>query len=471
MAGISGIGSGIDTAALVQALVNAEKAPKEAQLARLEKATTTKFTGLGQLKSAVSDFSSALATLKKTETFNQRSTTSSDKAAVSATAGNTASTGSYSLQVSRLASTSKVSTQVIAGGSTADFQAGTLTLTRGDGQGGTESFVLDVADGDTLQTIRDNINSQFADQGISANLINDPATGQTRLVLSSDKSGDGRDLNVVGADTGGVGSNSLTLLNVDASIAQTGGAAGYITQAKNAQFTIDGLAMESATNSVADAVSDVTFTLANTTTSAVTVKVEQGTSAIVSEINKFVTAYNKLLGTANQLTSIVPVSGSNPVVGPLAGDATARNLISGVRAELVSASGLEGIQVLAELGISAQKDGTLKVDSDKLGQAVADNFSTLSNFFTGDTGLMTRLENRVKPYTDTTGIIQQRLDSLQGTIKSVDKQRESLNLRMAKVEERLVARFTAMDTLVAQLQKTSERLTQQLASLPGSVKS
>lgn len=84
---------------------------------------------------------------------------------------------------------------------------------------------------------------------------------------------------------------------------------------------------------------------------------------------------------------------------------------------------------------------------------------------------MSRLETKLKPYTDTTGIIQQRLDSLQGTIKSVDKQRESLNLRMAKVEERLVARFTAMDTLVAQLQKTSERLTQQLASLPGSVKS
>lgn len=462
MAGISGIGSGIDTAALVQALVNAEKAPKEAQLARLEKATTTKFTGLGQLKSAVSEFTSALATLKNADTFNKRTVSSSNKEAVSASADTTAQSGSYSLEVSRLASSSKVASKVIAGGASAAFQAGTLTVARG-----ADSFDIAVSDGDTLQSIRDAINTQLSGDGISANLVSDPSTGETRLVVSSNKTGTGKDVTVTANNTGGAAANSLSELAIDPSVAQAGSAAGYITQALNAQFKIDGLSLESETNSVSAAVSGVTFNLQTVTASPVTLKVEQGTPAVNSEIKKFVDSYNKLIGTVNQLTSVVPVSGSNPVVGPLAGDATARSLLTNVRNELVAPAAGDGIKILAELGIATQKDGTLKVDDSKLSSAVTANFDKLADYFAGDSGLMSRLESKLKPYTDTTGIIQQRLDSLQGTIKSVDKQRESLNLRMAKVEERLVARFTAMDTLVAQLQQTSTRLTQSLASLPG----
>ena len=59
---------------------------------------------------------------------------------------------------------------------------------------------------------------------------------------------------------------------------------------------------------------------------------------------------------------------------------------------------------------------------------------------------------------------------LQSTISGIDKQRTALDLRIAKVQERLVNQYTAMDTLVARLKKTSENLTSQLASLPGLVK-
>ena len=60
MAGITGIGSGVDINKIVSAQVSAERAPKDAQLARLEKASTTKFTALGQLKGAASALQAAL---------------------------------------------------------------------------------------------------------------------------------------------------------------------------------------------------------------------------------------------------------------------------------------------------------------------------------------------------------------------------------------------------------------------------
>jgi len=62
------------------------------------------------------------------------------------------------------------------------------------------------------------------------------------------------------------------------------------------------------------------------------------------------------------------------------------------------------------------------------------------------------------------------MNSLQATIKDIDKQKESQNLRIAKVQERLLKQFNAMDSLVSQLNSTSDRLTQSLGSLPGFVK-
>ena len=59
---------------------------------------------------------------------------------------------------------------------------------------------------------------------------------------------------------------------------------------------------------------------------------------------------------------------------------------------------------------------------------------------------------------------------LQSTVSSIDKQREALNLRIEKVQARLYAQYNAMDSLVGQLKRTSESLTNQLASLPGFVK-
>ncbi|MOA63242.1 flagellar capping protein [compost metagenome] len=83
---------------------------------------------------------------------------------------------------------------------------------------------------------------------------------------------------------------------------------------------------------------------------------------------------------------------------------------------------------------------------------------------------MKRLDNKLDPYTQASGILEKRLDGLQDTIASVDKQRTALNLRVTAMQERLLKQFTAMDTLIGQLNQTSDRLSQTLASLPGVTK-
>ncbi|MDM8347719.1 flagellar filament capping protein FliD [Pseudomonas sp. sp1636] len=469
MAGITGIGSGIDINSIVGAMVSAEKAPKEAQLARLEKASTTKFSALGQLKGALSEFQTAMKDLNSLALFEKRTATSSNTSALTASASKTALAGSYQVTVERLASSSKVATAALAG----DFAAtadGKMTVKLGAADAGVE---VDIASGDTLVDIRDKLNTALKDKGITANIVNNPADGKSRLVLNAKETGAGKDISietadaVVGVDAG------LADLTVDGSIQSVGAGAGYLQQAADAEFTVDGLSLKSPSNTVDAAIPDVTFTLVGKTEvdKPLTLAVGQDKSGVTANIKKFVDAYNKLIKTSNELTNVTLVGeGKPPVTGGLVGDATVRTLLSGVRNELVSPASQEGVRVLADLGIATQKDGTLKIDDAKLSKALTDNFDAVGSFFTGDNGLMSRVDKRIDGYIQTGGVLEQRMKGLQSTISDIDKQKETLTRRVAQMQTRLFAQFNAMDALVGRLNDTSARLTQALGSLPGVVK-
>ena len=463
MAGITGIGSGFDINGSVGAIVNAEKAPKEAQLARLEKASTTKFSALGELKGALSAFQTAMKDLNSLALFEKRTATSSNTAALTASAGKTALAGTYQMTVERLASSSKVATAALAGDFTASAD-GQLTVKLGAADAG---VAVDIASGDTLVDIRDKLNTALKDKGITANIVNNPADGKSRLVLNAKETGTGKDISIETADP------ALAGLALDGSIQSVGDGAGYLQQAADAEFTVDGLALKSPSNTVDDAIPDVTLTLVGKTEvdKPLTLTVGQDTAGVTANIKKFVEAYNKLITTSNQLTSVTQVGeGKAPVVGGLVGDATVRTLLGGVRNELVNPADQEGVRVLADLGITTQKDGTLKIDDAKLSTALADNFDAVGTFFTGDSGLMSRVDKRIDGFIQTGGVLEQRMKGLQTTLTGIDKQRETLGRRVEQMQTRLFAQFNAMDALIGRLNDTSARLTQALGSLPGVVK-
>lgn len=464
MAGVTGIGSGIDINSIVGALVSAEKAPKEAQLARLEKASTTKFSALGTLKGALSEFQAAMKGLNSQALFEKRTATSSNTSAVSASAEKTALSGTYQLAVKQLATSSRVATGAIASTYTASTD-GQLTVKLGAAD--TAGVSVDIDTGDTLEQIRDKLNTSLKGKGISANIVNNPADGTSRLVLNAKDTGAGKDI-VITAAAG------LEALAVDGAVKAGASSAGYLGDpTQSAIFSIDGLEQISATNSLKDVIPGVTFSLLSKTETdkPLTLTVGQDKVGVTANIKKFVDAYNKLIKTSSELTSVTQVGeGKPPVVGGLVGDATVRTLLSGVRNELVNPVGEEGIRVLADLGITTQKDGSLKIDDAKLGAAIADNFDAVGSFFTGDNGLMSRVDKRISGFIQTGGVLEQRMKGLTGTLADIDKQKEALTRRVSQVQARLFAQFNAMDTLVGNLNATSDRLTQALGSLPGVVK-
>lgn len=467
MAGIPGIGSGLDIKNIVKAMVDAEVAPKASQLGRLEKTTEAKFSALGQLQSALGNFQTAMKDLNKMALFDNRTATSSNTALLSATAEKTALSGKYSVAVERLASSSKVTTAALD----KDFkatEAGSLTVKLGDDD---ESPVsVNIAEGASLIEIRDALNEQLKDKGITANIINNPSTGQSQLVLSGKETGSGKDIIVTGA--GG----NLDALNVDgsqAAVAATDDSpatAGALELAANAVFTIDGLKLESASNTVENVIPDVSFTLKGKTeeNKPLTVTVGQDTKGVKDQLKKFVDSYNEFMEVSNKLTAVTKVGDDKaPVVGGLVGDSTVRNLVNSMRNELSNVSGNGDIRVLADLGITTQKDGTLKIDDKKLDAVLETNFDSVGQFFAGDNGLMSRMDNRIGGYTGKDGIIGSRQQSLDATRSDITKQKEKLTARAGQIEARLLKQFNAMDALVGQLNTTSQQLLQSLGSLPG----
>ena len=473
MAGIPGIGSGLDIKNIVKAMVDAEVAPKASQLGRLEKTTEAKFSALGQLQSALGNFQTAMKDLNKMALFDNRTATSSNTALLSATAEKTALSGKYSVAVERLASSSKVTTAALD----KDFkatEAGSLTVKLG---GDDESPVsVNIAEGASLIEIRDALNEQLKDKGITANIINNPSTGQSQLVLSGKETGSGKDIIVTGA--GG----NLDALNVNGSVmAQAAVAAtddsdfvpataGALELAANAVFTIDGLKLESASNTVENVIPDVSFTLKGKTeeNKPLTVTVGQDTKGVKDQLKKFVDSYNEFMEVSNKLTAVTKVGDDKaPVVGGLVGDSTVRNLVNSMRNELSNVSGNGDIRVLADLGITTQTAGTLKIDDKKLDAALETNFDSVGQFFAGDNGLMSRMDNRIGGYTGKDGIIGSRQQSLDATRSDITKQKEKLTARAGQIEARLLKQFNAMDALVGQLNTTSQQLLQSLGSLPG----
>ncbi|MBD3737146.1 MAG: flagellar filament capping protein FliD [Pseudomonas balearica] len=474
MAGVTGIGSGIDIDSIVAGMVAAERAPKESQLATLEKKTTTQITAIGALKGAISEFQTALGALNKPDLFQARSASSSKSDLVGVTAGTTAGAGSYQVEVKSLASSSKVALAAVS--NTADaparFAKGALQISLGvpGDPPSSESFSVNIDDSNnTLSGMRDAINAAGKDMGVSATIVTDEHG--SRLVLSSTKTGAGRDITVAATDAGPLESGQLSLstLAFDGSASSTGAGPRILSTAQSAELYVDGLKVVSESNKVSGAIDGVTLDLKAKTPvgEPLTIGVSEDKAGVKKQIQSFVDSYNKLIGVINVQTKVTSVGEDKaPVTGALVGDATARSLLNTIRNELVNVQSDGAIRALTDIGITTQKDGTLAIDSTRLDKAMANNFAELPALFTGEQGLATRLDNKLKPYTETGGILEQRNKAMTETISKIDDQKEDLTRRIASLQERLYKQFNAMDTLVGQLTNTSNSLLASLENLP-----
>jgi len=449
---IGGLGSGLDVSSIVEALVNAERLPKENSLNRFESDVSVTLTGLGGLKSSLDELSSAALDLSINSNFNKRAVSIADKSFYTATATSSAAAGEYEIEVQALAQGSFDKSKVFTGGADTTFgTGGTLTFTVG-----ADTFDIAVAATDTLSDIRNNINSATDNSLVSVNLLNNVTVGvDTGSLLTFDSS------------TLGLGNDLVVTYTGDASLADLSTGLINTQLAGDAAIKIDGISATSDTNTFTDVIQDITInaTAAHTTggtTEKLTVAID--TASTKSLISNFVQAYNaysdvaKVLGSANT---------NEP--GILLGDATLRQVSSQIRnlfsSKIDAVTG--SFDNLSSIGVRTTQEGKLEIDNTILDQAIASDFDQFDELFSGSGGFATRLRDLVSNYTASDGVITSRVTSLNSQLERIADDRRNLDIRIESLQLRLTKQFATMDAIVAQLNSTQSYIAQQFENLPG----
>lgn len=443
----AGLGSGIDVESIIAALVNAERAPKESSLTRLESRTNIEISGVGQLKSSLSALQDSLENLNE-ENFNARTATSADDTQLTATADGTSSAGEFDVTIVQTAAITELSTNTIAGDASTVLGSGNLTFQNAN----SDTFVINVGASNTLLDIVDAINTASDNFGVTATLVN--GDSGTKIIYR-------------GNDTGAL--NDFTVTNDNANLASisdgNGGTLNVDTTAVDAQITIAGLTISSESNTFQDPVRGVDITLADDAVAgSVTVTVAKDPDTVKTNIQQFVTDYNAFIATVNSLGSA-----TEGAEGALLGDATLRNIRSSISTIISStvASITTDYNSLSRIGLRTQKDGTLEINSTELDAALEANFSDVGNVFYATDGLGTQLEAAIDPYTEFSGLLDSRTDSLQSTLTRIVDDRDQLDFRINQLEFSLRKKFAAMDSIVSSFNFTGSFLEQQFSALSG----
>ena len=449
-------------------LANAYIAPTQNLIDSQNAKAKATATALGTLGSALSDFQSAMQGLtSSTSTVAANTAAFSNTAIATATADSTAVAGTYSFYVEQLATAGQVSYNVA---DSAASGAGSMNIMLADGS----SFQVDLANADsngdgtlTAKEIAAAVNATAANNSrITASTLT--VNGQPTLLLKSTDTGAAN--GIASIDTSGLGSGALqaalgtpkTLAAASDAVVWLGGTSGTkIQQASNTFKIIDGVSF--------------TVTQASPTTTPTTLTVSADPTNTAANVQKFLTAYNTLLGVFNTVTAagdhtLAPPPSSDPNAPPapttadaaLHGDSGVMSLRDRLGQALRAATG--GISLI-NFGISASKDGTLTVDTGRLNKTIANNPGTIDKLFGRagigvDSGVLGSMNKLVNTWTTSSnGLISQRKDAVSKTQSDlIDRQANATTL-FNSAYQRYLTQFTALQQLQSTMGSTSDMFT------------
>lgn len=383
MAGItiSGVGSGLDINSLVTQLVAAERLPTETRLNKQETQVQAKLSALGTIKGAMSSFQGALSGVRFASAITARSATSADNDIFTASATDSATLGSHSVEVTDLAQAHKLSTDAEFNSSSDAIGTGIITFQFGTFDGATfttnankptKSITIDSSK-NSLQGIRDAVNS--ANFGVRASIIDD-GSGKQRLSFASQESGAANSMKITVADNDTINDDTsgLSKLAYDPEAAALAGKNLNSTQdAKDAKVKVDGINITRSSNTITGAIEGVTLNLigksqAGTPTN---LTIGQDSSKAFDAIKGFVDQYNNVMTAVNDVATY---NQETRTAGVLLGDSSVRGMVNQLRGILNSEVSDNGsYNSLSSIGIKTQRDGSLDLDTEALQNAISDD--------------------------------------------------------------------------------------------------
>ncbi len=437
----AGIGSGLDVTSIVSQLMAIESQPL-INLQNKQVKYEAQISAFGQLRSSMASLQQAMENLGTISTLDLYKTTSADDSVITASAESGADVGNYGIEVVRTADYHKMDSNEAADTDTFGGTAGDSVSVQ-VGSDPADTVTIDLTTAKTLAEIRDAINDDADNPGVTATIIAGDG-GNQRLILTSDSTGEA---SAMTASYGGTVDLGLTTLN------DIGGDLSLL----DSEINVDGYNITRATNTIDDVLTGVTLNLQSADPgNAHSVNVERDNSAVSLRIQAFADAYDSLRAEIQIQRS-----------GQLGSDSVLLSLERQLQDVLNEAATSGAFSYLAEVGVTMEKDGTMTVDTTRLDAALQDNFDDVAQLFAAeDDGFASRFYNLADNWLASDGIIETRTGGLNDRIDGLidDQINEQRNLEV--IRARYQAEFSALDVLIGELTATSDYLTSQLAALP-----
>ncbi|MFM5908736.1 MAG: flagellar filament capping protein FliD [Novosphingobium sp.] len=452
-----GGGTGVDMAQLAETLAAAQFAAKSDRLAAQSQKLEANISSAGSLKSMLVNLSASLGERVRNGDLSPQPTLANSAVAKASLSGAARPRGSYSLEVTALATSQTLASPAYAA-STTPVGSGSLTLRFGTISGasfaedtGHAAVTVNIASGATLADVASAING--ANAGVTAYIAQTTAGAQ--LVLKGQE-GAANGFILEASET--VGDPGLSTLAWNAS----GDASRLKASAGNAAFKIDGLSMTSASNTINDAIPGLNLKLAATNSGNPTqLTFADPAAAITSAMQELVGAFNEVVAALNEAT--------NPQTGDLAQDIGARSLKRSLAQfgtqVIMPGAAVNEPRTLAEIGLSTQRDGTFRLDGARLSAMLTSDPQGVAAMFTnGLYGVFSSFDALARRATSTSDP-----GSLGGSIARYTAQATKLKVDQTDLSERqevlrsqLISRFAKMNANVGASKSTLSFLKNQI---------
>lgn len=422
----SGLASGLNTAAIIEALMSAERAPVKRLTTQQEKLQAEQGqlqsiqTSLQQLSFELSEFS--LPSLFE----SSQTVTSSEPTRVIAVTTSGAGVGGHQVEVKQLANAAQRTFTF-----TSPTEADTITI---------DGHEYKIAAGASAKELASKINSD-ATATVYAAVV------EGGIVFSS-------------RATGNTGAEFINVIDTQGAIAEQPGTA---KEGKNAEYSVDGVAGTSASNTVTSAIPGVTLKLEGvTTTGPVTINIHApgpSVTAVETQVQSFVTLYNSTVAAIQkQVTTKPPAHAANAAefaTGALFGDQNLTGLLSRMRQAMYEPiEGLtEGMASPADIGLSTGSasggsssqstlEGQLSLNPTKLKEAIEAN----------PAGAQSMLQKWAKNLQGMVTSMAEPAGTLGGRIEGDASQISNMTQRISTMNEMLAVRQRALQATYAQLE-------------------
>jgi flagellar hook-associated protein 2 len=337
-------------------------------------------------------------------------------------------------QVTKSANGFAASTDVAANGGSISFTIN-----------GTTTDAINITSDTTLADLAQQINDQ--NSGVAASVVNDGTS--YRLVISSRETGETNSFTI---------NDNLTNSNGNAVAFDPGQSAtsGNVQNAQNAKFTVNGLDIESASNTVTDSIPGVTLTVY--AEGDASINVSNDYSSIKSNLNAIVTQYNNLRAFYTQQAK-----------GPLGGDPVLREVLNDIKKVLQTSNSNGGsYHYLAEIGLELNDDGTMQLDESKLDAAINASPADVQKLFQGTAGadgVLETMQSTLTSLDGDTGLIKTTRDSIQTTLTKYDDRIEQQQKLLDIRRDSLQKMYAAADEAISRLNQMNSSLQNWIKSL------